>query len=70
MTCICDEKGPCLYHKEKGTTAYKEATVDFPAFYREAGTMDEFVKKLTYVGIEEDEAVAMYYELTDKYSGH
>jgi len=18
MTCICDEKGPCLYHKEKG----------------------------------------------------
>ena len=22
MTCVCDEKSPCLYHKEKGVTKY------------------------------------------------
>ncbi len=27
MTCICDEKSPCLYHKEKGMSNHQNAII-------------------------------------------
>lgn len=72
--CICDEKGPCLYHKERNQwrhiTTYKEKhEIDFPKLYRESDNLDEFVQLVLELGGEEDDAVTMYNELTYKYSG-
>ena len=27
MTCICDEKSPCLYHKEKGMSNHQNEVI-------------------------------------------
>lgn len=27
MTCICDEKSPCLYHKEKGMSNHRNEVI-------------------------------------------
>lgn len=32
MTCICDEKSPCLYHKEKGINNYKPMSDPRPEY--------------------------------------
>ena len=41
---------------------------DYPALYRESACYDDYIAKVLARGIDEDQAIQMWYELTLKYT--